>query len=59
MQMWFRKSKQSRKWIHRLMLCLSLDASVDRTLSSMRLASRYFGTDLMTLMAHLVPFLLS
>ena len=59
MQMWFRKSKQSRRCIHRLMLCLSLDASVDNTLSSMRLASRYLGTDRMTLMAQLVPLRLS
>lgn len=59
MQMWFRKSKQSRRWIHRLMLCLSLDARVESTLSSMRLASRYLGTDRMTLMAQFVPFRLS
>jgi hypothetical protein len=25
MQMWFRKSKQSRRWMHRFTLCLSLD----------------------------------
>ena len=59
MQMWFRKSKQSRRCIHRLMLCLSLEASVDSTRNSMRLASRYFGTERITLMAHFVPFLLS
>jgi hypothetical protein len=41
------------------MLCLSLEASVDKTRNSILLASRYFGTERMTLMAHLVPFRLS
>lgn len=51
MQMWLRKSNVSRRWIHLLRLCLSLHASVDKTLNSMRLASRYFCTERMILMA--------
>src|SRR4051794_15628881 len=45
--------------MHRFWLSLSFDASVERTLSSIREASRYFGTERITLMAHRVPFLLS
>lgn len=59
MQMWFLKSKQSRRWIHRLALFRSFEARVDSTRSSIREASRYLGTERMTLMAHLVPFFLS
>src|ERR1700761_8804421 len=51
MQMWFRKSKQWRRWMHLLRLLRSLEASVERTRSSMRLASRYFWTERMILMA--------
>jgi hypothetical protein len=45
--------------MQRFWLCLSFDANVDNTLSSIREASRYFGTERMTLIAHRVPFFLS
>ena len=59
MQMWFLKSKQSRRWIHRFLLVSSLDARVDRTRSSIREASRYFWTDLMIFTAQRVFLCLS
>lgn len=59
MQIWFRKSKQSRRWMQRFWLCLSFDANVESTRSSIREASRYLGTERMTLIAHSVFFLRS
>jgi hypothetical protein len=59
MQIWFRKSKQSRKWMHLLRLVLSFDARVDKTRSSILEASLYFWTDRMILTAQRVFFFLS
>lgn len=54
MQIWFRKSKQSRRWMHLFRFCRSLWDRVCSTRSSMREASRYFCTDRMILIAHFV-----
>ena len=51
MQMWLRKSKVSRRWMHLLRLDWSLHASVESTRNSMREASRYFCTERIILMA--------
>src|SRR2546421_11606088 len=59
MQMWFRKSKESRKCIHLFRFVLSFSDNVDRTRSSMRDASRYFCTERIILTAHFVFLFLS
>ena len=51
-QMWFRKSKQSRKWMHLFRFVLSLDANVDSTRNSIFDASRYFCTERIIFTAH-------
>ena len=51
-QMWLRKSKQSRRCMHLFRFCRSLWDKVCSTRSSMREASRYFCTDRMILIAH-------
>lgn len=59
MQIWFLKSKESRKCMHLLRLVLSFRARVDSTRSSILEASRYFWTDRIILTAHRVFFFLS
>jgi hypothetical protein len=59
MQMWFRKSKESRRWMHLFRLVLSFSDNVERTRSSMRDASRYFCTERIILTAHFVFLFLS
>ena len=51
MQMCPRKSKQSRRCMHRFRFSWSFAFRVDNTRSSIREASRYFWTDLMILIA--------
>jgi hypothetical protein len=59
MQMWFRKSKESRRCMHLFRFVLSFSDKVERTRSSMRDASRYFCTERIILTAHFVFLFLS
>ena len=58
-QIWLRKSKESRRCMHLFRFVLSFRERVERTRSSIREASRYFCTERMILTAHLVFFRLS
>jgi hypothetical protein len=59
MQIWFRKSKESRRCMHLFRFVLSFNDNVERTRSSMRDASRYFCTERIILTAHFVFLFLS